>query len=466
MGGFMKVVLISPSVGETIADGSLASVEKNNWFIDMVKKRLFGFGETGLIPPMSLLSLAAVTPREVELTIVDERIQPIDYGVETDLVGISIITVTACHAYDIAARFRRRGIPVVFGGIHATVLPEESLQHGDAVVVGEGERVWPRLLEDASRGELKPTYQSRKAVDLETLPPPPFHLLPYPERYVTTKVVRATRGCPYRCSFCTVGTSIGRAYRKRPVADILHEIESKPGKYLFFLDDNLGVDQRWARELFRALRPLKIKWYGSMSLNALEDDVFIQEAARAGCKYLGIGFESISVNTLKAMNKRKTNNPNRYKAIIRNLHRHGISIVGYFLMGYDTETVEDYRQLGDFLLETGIEIPSISALTPYPGSPICSHLEKEGRILHRQWNRYYDRWWDLAFQPLLMTQESVYENYLKLIDRLFSARAILRRCLPHLLRLNLISLIYVLQHGYYQKRTLAEERAFQTGRKT
>jgi radical SAM superfamily enzyme YgiQ (UPF0313 family) len=457
----MKVILIFPAIIETIADGSLASVEKNNWFIDRLKKCFLGFGETGFIPPMALLSLAAVTPPEVEVTIVDERIQPIDYNAEADLIGISIITITACHSYDIAARFRRRGIPVVFGGIHATVLHEESLQHGDAVVIGEGERVWPRLLEDAMEGKLKRTYQSQKMVHLETLPPPPFHILKYPERYIGTKVVRASRGCPYRCSFCTTGTSIGRAYRKRPVEDIIREIESRPGRYLCFLDDNLGVDRRWAKALFRALQPLKLKWYGAVSLNALEDEGFIREAARAGCIYLGIGFESINAQTLKAMNKRKTNNPDRYRTIIRNIHRHGISIVGYFLMGYDTETAQDYRRLGDFLLQTGIDIPSISALTPYPGSPICRRLEKEGRILHRQWNHYYSRWWDLAFQPLQMTREAVYENYLELIERLFSVNAVLKRCLPHLIRFNLISLIYVLQHGYYQKKVLAEERAFQ-----
>jgi len=456
----MKTVLISPTVGGTIADGSLASVEKNNWLVNRIKKHLFGFGETSFIPPMALLSLAAVTPPEVTLTIVDERIQSIDFDMDVDLVGLSIITITACRAYDIAARFRQRGIPVVFGGIHATVLPEECLQHGDAVVIGEGERVWPQLLLDAARGQLKPTYQSHKAVCLDTLPPPPFHLLSSPQRYVTTKVVRASRGCPYGCSFCTTGTSIGRIYRKRAVKGIIREIESRPGKYLFFLDDNLGVDRSWALELFRALRPLKVKWYGAVSLNALEDDEFIREAAESGCIFLGIGFESINENTLKAMNKRKTNDPSNYKAIIRNIHRHGISIVGYFLMGYDTETAQDYRRLGDFLLTTGLEIPSISALTPYPGSAVCRHLEKQGRILHHQWDRYYARWWDLAFQPLQMTQAAVYENYLKLIDRLFSIKAILNRCLPHLLRFNLITMVYVLQHGYYQKKILAEERVF------
>lgn len=460
----MNVVLIFPAIGETIADGSLASVEKKNWFVDLIKKRLFGFGETSFIPPMALLSLAAVTPADVTLTIVDERVEPIDFEIEADLVGISVITVAAFHAYQMADRFRRRGIPVVFGGIHATVLPEECLKHGDAVVIGEGEGVWPQLLEDAARGALKPTYQSRKAVRLDNLPPPPFHQLSNPDRYVTTKVVRATRGCPNRCSFCTVGTFTGRIYRKRPVNDIIREIRSMPGKYLFFLDDNLGVDRRWALELFAALRPLKLKWYGAVSLNALEDGVFIREAARAGCKYLGIGFESINAKTLRAMNKRKTNDPRRYKEIIRNLHRHGISIVGYFLMGFDTETAEDYRRLGDFLLDTGIEIPSISALTPYPGSPIWGRLEKEGRILHHQWNRYYDRWWDLAYQPLQMSQQAIYDSYLNLIDRLFSAKAVLKRCLPHLLRFNLISIVYILQHGFYQKRTLAEERAFQNGR--
>jgi radical SAM superfamily enzyme YgiQ (UPF0313 family) len=459
----MKVALISPSVGGTIADGGLASVERNNWLVNRLKKHLFGFGETSFIPPMALLSLAAVTPSNVSLTIIDERLQTIDYDMDVDLVGLSIITITACRAYEIAARFRQRGIPVVFGGIHATVLPEECLRHGDAVVIGEGEHVWPQLLSDARDGQLKPSYQSQKAVCIDSLPPPPFHLLSSPERYVTTKVVRASRGCPYGCTFCTTGTSIGRAYRKRPVNDIIGEIESRPGKYLFFLDDNLGVDRRWAMELFRALRPLNVKWYGAVSLNALADPAFIREAARAGCIYLGIGFESINEKTLKAMNKRKTNDPRSYRRIIRNIHRQGISIVGYFLMGYDTETAEDYRRLGDFLISTGIEIPSISALTPYPGSAICRHLEKEGRLLHRRWDHYYARWWDLAFQPLQMTQAAVYDNYLKLIDRLFSVRAILRRCWPHLLRLNLMTLIHVIQHGFYQKRILAEERSLRGG---
>lgn len=457
----MRVALIFPKVVESIADGSLTSLEKKNWLTNQVKTHLFGFGETNFIPPMVLLSLAAVTPASVDLIVVDERIQDVDFEMDVDLVGISVITLTAFRAYDIASRFRKRGIPVVFGGIHPTVLPAEALQYADAVVVGEGEGVWPQLLRDASAGALKKIYRADTAIPLELLPSPRLDLLPHPERYVTTKVVRATRGCPYACTFCTVGTPAGWIYRKRPIRDIVRDIGLHPGKYMFFLDDNLGVDIDYAKNLFRAVKPLNLKWYGSVSIDALEDCDFIEAAADSGCKFFGIGFESLSKHTLKAMGKLKTNNPDRYKEIIRRVHDHGIAIVGYFLMGYDTDVPEDYDQLAEFLLETGIEIPSISALTPYPGAPITRKLEREGRILHRRWNLYYDRWWDLAFEPKTMTPQEIFESYLKMMDRVFSLRPVIRRSLPHVRGLNPIALTYILQHGYDKQKTLKTEKTYQ-----
>ena len=453
----MRVALIFPTVPEPILDGSLASVEKKTWFSDLMKKRLFGFGNTNFIPPMALLSLGAVTPPWVELSIVDERLEPVDFDMPVDLVGISVITLTAYRAYHIADRFRAMGVKVVIGGIHATVLPQEALRHADAVVVGEGESVWPQLLADADKGRLQPVYQDETPVDLAGLPHPRMELLPHPECYVTTKVIRATRGCPNCCTFCTVGTAGSRRYRIRPVSDVVDEISAHPGRNMFFLDDNLGGDVAWAKALFAAIKPLEVTWYAAVSINALEDLSFIKSAAEAGCVCFGIGFESLSETTLRQMGKRRTNDPRRYAALIQRAHDHGIAIVGYFIMGYDSDTAADYDKLADFVLATGLDIPSVSALTPYPGSPIYRKLSRQGRIRHHRWDLYYDRWWDLVYRPGNMTQTEIYQRYLEMSRRMFALPAVIKRSLPHLVRLSPFGFTYTLQHGVCQKKALDAE---------
>jgi radical SAM superfamily enzyme YgiQ (UPF0313 family) len=455
----MRVVLIFPKLPDPIVDGSLKSVEKNTWFSDLMKKRLFGFGETNYIPPMALLALGAVTPSDVDLRIIDERLEPIDTDMAADLVGISAITLSAYRAYEIAARFRRRGVKVVLGGIHPTVLPQEALQHADAVVVGEGDAVWPRLLEDAADNRLRPCYQAEAPVDLATLPPPRMELLSQPDRYLTTKIVRATRGCPNFCTFCTVGAANSRTYRIRPVQDVVAEISAHPGRNMFFLDDNLGGDPGWAKALFAAIKPLGVTWYAAVSINALEDPSFIRCAAEAGCVSFGIGFESLSEATLKRMGKRRSNNPARYPDVIKKAHDHGIAIVGYFIMGYDSDTAADYERLGDFILDTGLDIPSISALTPYPGSPVFRKLSRQGRIRHHQWDLYYDRWWDLVYRPRNMTQAQIYQCHLEMSRRIFSLPAVVKRSLPHVFKRSPFGFTYTLQHGVCQHRELAAERA-------
>lgn len=445
----MRVALIFPKLTNRMLFKSL-------WITDIIKG-LHHLGKTNQTPPLSLLMLAAVTPPEIRVEIIDERMEEIDFDMKVDLVGISVLTKAAYHTYNIADRFRQRGVKVVLGGIHATVLPEEALQHADAVVIGEGEGSWPQLLQDFQEGSMRKVYKAKSSYPVETLPFPRRELLRHPELYATTKVITATRGCPYNCTFCTVGTTLSKKYRKFPISRIVEEIESLPGRYVIFLDDNMGADIKFAKELFSAIQPLGIKWFGSISINSLEDIHLVQLAADSGCIVLEIGFESISNETLKLMGKHRTNAPDRYKPLIRLLHKHGIAIVGTFILGYDSDTPDTYKQLADFIEETCIEMPSPNILIPYPGSSIFRQLKREGRILTENWSLYDTTVGNVVYRPKKMTPEEMMEKFLSLEEEVYSYRAALRR----LLRVgyfNPVTFAWSLHFNYQHRKISVLER--------
>jgi radical SAM superfamily enzyme YgiQ (UPF0313 family) len=419
----VKVALIFPKLVD-----SIDRFDASFWLTDKLKT-LFGLGKTNYTPPLSLLMLAAVTPPDIDIEIIDERLEEIDFDREVDLVGISVVTRSAYHAYDIAREFRQRGVKVVLGGIHPTVLPNEALEHADVVVRNQGEQIWPQLLHDYQQGEMKPIYDGELSVPFESLPLPRRDLIKHPELYLTTKVIAATRGCPYSCTFCTSGVAIGREYRVRKVAEVVKEIESIPGQYVVFLDDNLGVDRKFAKELFSALIPSKVRWAGAISVNALSDEQLVQLAAKSGCMSLGVGFESLSQKTLKAMGKLKTNNPGDYEMLVTRLHDSGILIYGYFLLGYDPDTPATYEQLTDFIEENHIEMPSINVLIPYPGTPIYEQFERENRILHKNWDLYDSAGGYVVYQPKNMTREQLVESYLRMTQRIYSYPSMVSRIL-------------------------------------
>ncbi|MEJ2067863.1 MAG: radical SAM protein, partial [Deltaproteobacteria bacterium] len=325
-----------------------------------------------------------------------------------------VLTVNAPHAYTLADHFRSRSIPVVMGGLHVSNEPEEALGHCDAVVQGEAEGVMPMLLADLAAGTLKKIYRSPK--------PPPVYGRPYARRDLLQRhhyrhlfAIQATRGCPNKCEFCTVPHFFGYKYRPRPVQDVVAEIKEVSDAYarlnVFFVDDNIGGTPRYAKELFRALIPLKIRWASFASLKLTEDPELLDLAAQSGCTQLFVGFESLDQLNLDRAGKSwaKTN---RFARHVHDFHRAGIIVQGAFIFGHDHDTKDTFRRTVEFVQRAGIEVPTFGILIPYPGTALRKRLITEGRLLtaNNDW-RLYDGS-HVLFRPALMTPDELQEGYL------------------------------------------------------
>ena len=347
------------------------------------------------LPPMALPLLAAVTPPGVEVRLIDEAVEDVDLKLEADLVGLSVMTATAPRAYHLADHFRSRGIQVVMGGVHPSSLPDEALQHSDSVVIGEGEGQWGQVLKDAERGCLGRIYRSSDPFPLEQLPSPRWDLLPA-GRYFVPQTVQVTRGCPMSCSFCSVSSFFGLSYRRRPASQAIEEIKTHKKKLLIFADDNIAGHPDSAKELFAAMVPLKKKWVSQCSLSIADDPELLDLAARSGCIGLLIGFESISPAVLKSIGK-KVNLRRNYEEAIRRIHRRGIHIQASFIFGFDEDPPDTIPATVQFVKENRLTGVNYCRLTPFPGTRLYDQLEKEGRIIDRDWSKY-DRQ-NVVFQP-------------------------------------------------------------------
>ena len=377
-------------------------------------------------PPLSLAYVAAVTPPDWDVKILDENFGPAELE-DADLVGITAFTSSIGRAYEIAADYRLRKIPVVMGGIHASMLPEEVLERVDAVVVGEVEGIWAKVLEDFGAGKLTGIYRG-PVVDLEH-----FDLLPRRDlldpAYLWNSV-QTSRGCPFECNFCSVSRYLGRAYRQRPAEAVLRELETIPGDFIFFLDDNLvgysEASRRRALEIFEGMkkRGMKKKWWMQASINVADDEAVLKAAAEAGCAYVFIGFETTHASSLREMRKGiniKTGVEN-YAAVVERLHRYGIAVLGAFIIGNDGENPDYYRELADFLIRAGVDIVQISILTPLPGTALMEKILCEDRLLFRNfpadWEKF--RFSYLTHSPLGIEADAVYTGDNSIKKRLYS----------------------------------------------
>ena len=376
-----------------------------------------------LVPPLGLGMVAALTPPDVEVSLTDENVAAIDFQEETDLVGITVLTITAQRAYEIADIFRARGIKVVLGGIHASFLPDEAGQHADAVVIGEAEETWPRLIADFKTNKLQKRYKQGKRSPLNNLPIPRRDLFTK-GAYLIKNTLAATRGCPYSCSFCSVSSFFGRTYRCRPVQDVVKELDTfNGGKYFFFVDDNIIGSPKFAKELFRAMIPYKIKWFGQASVTIAKDDELLELAAASGCVGLLIGFESISPANLATVGK-KINVVDEYQAVIKKIHSRGIGIHGFFITGLDEDKEDVFERTVRFAQKMKLESAGFAYPMPLPGTAFYDSLDKEGRIITREWSRYAN---EIVFEPKLMSRQVLQEGHAWASQEFFSLPSIWRR---------------------------------------
>jgi radical SAM superfamily enzyme YgiQ (UPF0313 family) len=398
-------------------------------------------GSPGL-PPMSLMQLAALTPQNHDVFIVDEEIQVIDFEMKVDLAGITMLTRNANRGYEIADRLRERGVKVILGGMHATAVPEEATLHADAVVMGEAEEVWPQLLKDAERGSLRRFYRGENLCQMRNMPIPRQDLL-NKQKYLSTNLIQTSRGCPNRCSFCSIHLISGREYRYRPVAEVISEIEAFRNPLALFVDDNIVGNKEHARELFNAMIPLKIIWTAQATLSVARDGELLRLASRSGCRYFLIGFESLSDKNIMTIGKTATNKVSEYAELVKKIHDHGIGIAGTFIVGLDDDDSSVFERTADFIEANSIDAPTVGVLTPYPGSPLFNKLKMEGRLLHRDWQQYSHTRGKVVFRPRLMTAEQLEEGHRLVGQRLFSTKSIFNRLscfrghLPYVIAWNL-----------------------------
>jgi radical SAM superfamily enzyme YgiQ (UPF0313 family) len=397
--------------------------------ITLLRPNMGDYRSTDGLPPLSMAVLAARAPKDVEVRFYDDKVEAVPEDDCPDLVAITVETFTARRAYELAARYRSRGVPVVMGGYHPTFLPDEALQHAQAIVIGDAEGSWEQLLADFRADKLQRTYTGGNARPLDdfTLDRGIFRGKKYPP----VELVQYGRGCRFACDFCSIRTFYRDNIRQRDaqsVADELRRID--PRKLIFFVDDNLFNSQKTLDALLAALRPLKLRWSCQISIDVARDERLLDRLAEAGCVFALIGFESLSEVNLRQMGKRWNRVSGDYLSVVRKFHQRGIAIYGTFVFGYDGDTAKTIQDSLDFAMEAKLEIANFNPLTPTPGSPLYERLRHERRLLSPQWwvdSNY--RYGDPIFVPRLMAPEEFAQKCFDAKRAFYSWTSIARRVL-------------------------------------
>jgi radical SAM superfamily enzyme YgiQ (UPF0313 family) len=409
-GAFVKIKLIAP---HDLSPDTISSAQ------------------TFAIQKVNLPLLAALTPAEHKVTIVDEVFDADDTSEDVDLVGITVMTDLVLRAYQIADAYRERSVKVVMGGIHATALPGEALQHADAVVAGEAESAWPQLLLDAASGNMQKLYRASTVANLAGMPVPRRDL--YPKRasgsYIPlTTGIETGRGCPYSCEFCSIGSVMGRQYRMRPTSEVVAEMTSAGSSHFFLVDDALAVNRPASRRLFAEMIPLGLKWAGQGNITLAEDLDLLRLMKRSGCVGLLVGFESIQKEPAGGMTK-LTNLRISFEEAVRRFHGEGIALLGAFIFGFDHENQDVFDQTLEFSIKNRLDALELRILTPFPGTRLYSRLLEEKRL-------FMSDWWlggypadTLLFQPKGMTSEQLVDGFVRLNRQIYSVGSILKRFL-------------------------------------
>jgi len=378
--------------------------------------------------PLTLTTLAALAPEnlDIDFRLVDESIDTVPLDVPADLVGISVITGTAPRAYALARHFRLRGVPVVLGGVHVTIMPQEARSHADSIVLGPADRTWPQLLRDFSRGHLDKVYRDDSSPnEWLTGIPTSRRDLQRSSGYMVPNTVMATRGCQHACEFCTI-PKVWSGYAKRPIGDVIRDIRSMPGRLLAFNDVSLVDDIEYAKELFQAMIPLKRRWGGLATVRVTEDAELLELMVKSGCRYLLIGFESVNQPALREIHK-GFNREDQYDSLMECLHSYGISVQGCFMFGFDHDGPSVFETTVQRVNDLKVDIPRYSILTPYPGTGLYRKLLAEKRILSFNWEDYDTM--HVVFQPAQMSPDELYCGFKWAYRETFKIPYILQRTL-------------------------------------
>lgn len=384
------------------------------------------------LPPLALAILNGLTPARHDVRVVNDIVEDIDFSADYDLVAVTAMTTQIGRAYQIADRFRELGVKVVIGGIHATILPDEVKAHADAVVIGEADNLWDDVLADFENNRYKEFYRDTSFPDLRKLilprwdnmnltiyPRPPGHNLPKMPLFTT-------RGCVFNCKFCSVSKYFGRTYRFKPISHVIKEIDHLDTKNYLFVDDNIACNADYSRELFQALIKKKISWFSQISTTVLKTPDLIDLAAQSGCTSLFIGIESINRGSLKSV-KKSFNKIEQYEELFARLRKAGIKPFPSIIFGLDDDTPEQFGATIEFLMKNKIGNAYFWILTPLPGTDLFEEMEKEGRILSKDWSRYNLS--DVVFRPKNFTPDELYNGYWQAFQEFFSLKNIAKRLL-------------------------------------
>ncbi len=392
--------------------------------------------------PLSLLIIAANTPHEIEVTLIDEYFEDIDFDLHFDLVGLTAMTHQVNRAYEIADIYRQKKIPVVMGGIHATVMPNEALNHVDSVFLGESELLWPEFLNDFEQGIEKRIYENSVRYDLASNKLPRYELLnqaAFKEdgSYLKFVPVQATRGCPHDCSFCVVSKFYGKKIRKRPVEQVVADIQFIQSlgldSLIMFTDDNLFVDRKYVKELLKALIPLKIKYVAQSDVNMANDSELLQLAYLSGCMMVLVGFESLETSSLNNINDNnwKLKQVDNYRNVIKTIQSNGIVVLGAFVVGFENDNLDTFVDIRDFVLENHI-LGQFTILTPLPGSRVFEEFKNRGKLLN-------ETFWDncslfhMNFRHNNIKKEEAESKIIWVFDEAYSETNVLNRNM-HMMR--------------------------------